>query len=201
MVKLTLRPNFAKFGIGIAVLIVQFFLFINAEAVYGQEAAAAKDILEVYILLLTASIAITGVRPDIIGGDVDRLINFFFVFFVSSILLVAIPFVVQGWGLSAASSLHYILMQVFTVAYTEEVVFRAIFPEFLNDLLSAGTFGMFHWAVYGKSLLLVGVAVALGLMFAVVRDRFGITGAIGAHAAWNLKAQGVLDAIVRGTTA
>jgi len=187
-----------QFGIGIMVLMIQLFLFVNASAVYGEFASVAKDTLLVYILMLTSVVAITGTRQDIIKGGFNRSYNFFLLFFASSFLLVTIPWIGGQFGLQNEAGIGVILIQVFAVAYTEEVVFRGILPNFLGDLTSNGFFAVFHWAVYGGSIGLVLFAFVLGIIFAVIRYYFGIAGAIGAHAGWNLKALGVLDKLIAG---
>ena len=188
-----------QFGIGMLVLFVQLFLYINASAVYGEFAAVAKDTLLVYIIMLTSIVAVTGSRPDIIKGGFDRSYNFFLLFFATSFLLVTIPWIGGQFGLQNEGGIGVILLQVFAVAYTEEVVFRGILPEFLGDLSSNGLFAVFHYAVYGGSIPLVFFAFILGLVFAIIRQYFGITGAIGAHAGWNLKSLGVLDRLIEGS--
>lgn len=188
-----------EFGLGILVLLIQLFLYVNASAVYGEFSAVAKDTLLIYILMLTSVVAITGSRPDIINGGLDRAYNFFLMLFVGSGLLVTIPWVAQNFGLNSQAGIGVVLLQVFAVAYTEELVFRGILPDFLGDLVSSAFFAIFHYVVYGGSVFLIVFAFVLGLGFAVIRNYFGITGAIGAHSAWNLKALGVLDKLISGS--
>lgn len=186
-----------EFGIGIAVAFIQLFLYINASAVYGDFAPQAQQTLTVYMLMLALVFGVTGMRPDIVQGGFERTYNFFLMFIATSMLLITIPWI-TGVGLQNQSNMGVIILQVFAVAYTEEVVFRGILPNYVGDIWSSGAFSIFHWAVYGGSIGLLMFAFILGLFFSVITHFFGLMGAIGAHSAYNLKALGVLDDLMKG---
>lgn len=196
-VDLSLKPS-RHFGLGIAVVLIQLFLYINADWVFGEIAPVAKNTLLVYILLQTVVIAVSGKRPEIVSGSFDRIWNFVLIFLVTAGILIVVPWVVEGWGLGATSSIPFMILQAFAVAYTEEIVFRGILANMLGDITSNVLFGVFHTSVYGASVPLIIIAVAIGFIFAVIRSKFGVMGAAGAHTAWNLKAMGILDALIKG---
>lgn len=188
-----------KIGIGLVVLLLQLFLYINASSLFGpQYAPVVEKNMLIYIVMQGAILGVLGAGRDIVTADLDRLVNFIVIFSITSFLLLAIPLTVSGWGMDIGATLSAVVTQIVAVAYTEELVFREVLPQYIDYLPSAAIFGVFHWSVYGGSIVLIGLAVFLGLVFSVIKIRFGTMGATGAHAAWNLKAMGILDSIIGG---
>lgn len=186
-----------KLSLGLFVLLLQLFLFINADAFYGASAEAVKDIILVYLLLQVSVIAITGFKPELMKTGIEGVWRFAFIFLVSAFIFLVFPPV--KFGFTFQSLIGIVIIQCFVVAYTEEMVFRSMLPAIMkSDLWAAGMFGLFHFAVYGASWIGIIIAVIFGLAFAFIRDKFGIFGAVGVHTSFNLKSLGILDALISG---
>lgn len=194
---LRLTPT-SKFTLGIAIFGIQIFLLVNAGALFGSQAGVVKDTLLIYLVMQLGVMAFSQGKTRI-QTNFDQLYNYLFLLLLGSIGLTLVPFVIEGWGLSTSATIAAIVMQLAVVVPVEETVFRDVLPDYMGDLLSSVAFGFFHLAVYDASIPLMVVAMGLGLVFALIRERFGIAGAMGAHAAWNLKALGILDQLIRGT--
>ena len=108
---------------------------------------------------------------------------------------------------SIETALGFGALHAFVKAYIEESVFRDALPKAgLGDVISNVLFGMFHLAVlttvggltYLQALLPITVLIILGLVWAGVRNIYGIMGSTGSHFAWNLFAYGALPRIFMG---
>lgn len=185
-----------RIGISLVILLLQLFLFISADKIYGSYAGVAKNLLIVYMLMVVAVIAITGVKPET-TKDIGNFWWFFVFFIFASVVLlmfkVNTPAGISGvsmfWGLG--------LIQAFVVSYSEETVFRGILPQWIGDIYSNVLFGLFHWAV-SSSLWFMLVAIIAGFAFSFIRDKFSIYASMGVHTAWNLKMLGLLDPLLKG---
>jgi membrane protease YdiL (CAAX protease family) len=192
----TLIPK--KLNVTIVVLILQLFLFVSADAIYGSQSTTAKSLLIAYMLMTISVLVFT--RTTEIKGMRDTpqsLINFFIFFVASALLLLILPVGSAGFG-TLKTAWGFGLIQSFVVAYSEEVMFRGVLPLYLGDIYSNILFGLFHWAVSG-SIVFVLFAIAMGFVFSFVRDRWGIYASMGLHSAWNLKALGILAMLMKGT--
>jgi len=190
----TLIPK--RISVSLIVMLLQLFLFVSADRIYGSYATTAKGILIAYMLMTAVVIAITGFRPETIKGGKD--FKWFFIFFlVTSFILVLIPLTFESEKLKIGALWGLGLIQAFVVSYTEETVFRGILPNFLGDIHSNLLFGVFHWAISG-SIVFIFVAFGAGLCFAFIRDRWSIWASMGVHSAWNLKMLGLLDPLIKG---
>ena len=189
-------------SIGVIVLLTQLFLWLNAGSIYGEFAGEAARQLQVYILMLTSVVVVTGVKPRILQADIGEIYNFLAAFIGTAVFLLTINlFANVGFGaLQASAGVPIMLLQAFAVAYTEEIVFRGILPEVMGtDLFPNLLFGPFHWYTYGGDWTMMIFASLLGFGFAIVRMFLGLMGSTGAHTAWNLNAMGVLEDLVRGS--
>jgi len=175
---------------GIAVMIGQMFLLINADFVFGSHAPAVKETLIMYLLFLAVILAYTNRKlptfeeqrkrkgqPDIshgmafiIGFIVTALVMFFFV--------MGSPY---GAWLASLEGVTLIVgfafLHGFTKAYIEEMVFRDVLPIGLKlgDFISNILFAAFHFAALTRRATL---AISIGEMSAVGFWPFVIYGSI-----------------------
>lgn len=200
MVDYSIVPK--RISIPLVVLILQLFLFISAPTIYGAGAQTAQALLLTFMFMTVAGAVFTGIRPDALKSQFKPL-NFFIFFIGSTLLFIALPFPSRlslFATLGVASAVQYAIIQSFVVAYTEETFFRGLLPQFLgNDIIPAVLFALFHYSVSGGSIGFMIFAFVAGIAFSYIRDFFGIYASIGVHSAFNLKALGVLDQLVRGT--
>lgn len=191
-----------KISIPLVILILQLFLFINAPKIYGSGYQNAQTLLITYMFMMVSVAVFTGTRPDMVKGQRNPL-NFFIFFIASTIIFITLP-ALTGLKLFAtlgiASAVQYGIIQSFVVAYTEESVFRGLLTSFgLGDIPSNILFALFHFAVSGGNWFFMLFAFGAGMLFSFVRDRYGLYASIGIHSAFNLKALGLLDQLIRGT--
>jgi len=185
-----------KLSIGVIILLIQLFLFINAEWVYGKEKAPLiSNILLVYLILQVAILSAFDMPLPTIKTNLNSLVNFLLMFLVASIVFSLMDVALFG-GVAyqlVVTYIGFLVLHAFVIAYTEEIVFRWMLPKQigLGDIVSNLLFGVFHLAVYKGSLIIVLFLMIFGYILSIVRDKFGIMGSIGVHFAWNLKALGV----------
>lgn len=191
----TISPK--KLSIPIVILIFQLFLYISADKIYGASAGTAKVILTAYMIMIVSAVAYTGIRPDKVKGLFNPL-NFFVFFIGSAIIFTILPALGLFATFGTSLAIQYGIIQAFVVAYTEETIFRGILPDFFGDLWSSVIFGLFHWAISGSWWFVI-FATSAGLLFAFIRDKFGLYASMGVHSAFNLKTLGLLDKLIRGT--
>jgi membrane protease YdiL (CAAX protease family) len=123
------------------------------------------------------------------------------VFLVASIVFSFIPTsVASGFmGSISTKALGYGVLHSFVIAYGEELVFRGLFSKFLGGVWSSILFGLFHFGITGyviKSVL--ALILLLGLPAYYISKKVGLLGAVGYHFAWNMKAMGILDIVLKG---
>jgi membrane protease YdiL (CAAX protease family) len=195
--------KFKEVGLGIIILLLQLFLYFNANVLFSSNyVATAQETILVYILLQISVISISGVRPSTATNDArENIWNFLLMFIVSAMILVAIPLFLDTLFSVQDSSFAFTLalIQAVVVAYPEELVFRGILPKvFGNELIPAMLFGVFHFAVSGMNPWFMLFAFGSSFVFSAVKQKFGVLGSAGVHTAWNLKQYGVLDLLFKG---
>lgn len=203
MVQLTF--SLKRVSVGIVIIIVQLFLLVNASWIYGETAPQMEKILTMYLIMQAVILAAFAVRmPQLERFRQESAFKGLIVFLGASLILVGVPATIHLFLGGLFSEIKIIagfgLVHGFVIAYTEELIFRHILPKvaMLGDIMSSTLFGVFHIAVYHTTPLAMILLMALGFGFALIRDRFGMMGAVGAHVAWNWKVLGVLDKIFLG---
>lgn len=208
-------------NVGIIVLLLQLFLWIGADYIYGAYAETVRNVLIVYFFMFLLVRVTLGGKPHALS-EKESWFNFILMFILTSVILLAfsfIPGMVSTAELTIAlpstliaamgvTALGFGALHAFVKAYIEEDVFRSALPikAGLGDIISSILFGIFHFAVLVtvrgltpvQALLPIAVLIGLGLLWSRVRDGFGILGATGSHFAWNLFAFGVLGKIFTG---
>jgi len=143
---------------------------------------------------------LSGRRPDILTADFSKILLFLVGFlataFVMVLITVVIPVVFFADISYASQALSFGFVYAFVIAFWEEMIFRDILPKGfgLSDVTANITFAFFHLAaltaIIGFNLMLMMTAFivlfSLGMVWAQVRDRFGIMASVGSHAAYNM---------------
>ena len=212
-----------KLSVGLMVLIVTAFLWINSAFIYQAFAEQASHVMLIYLILyvLFASsfaIAVRGKVPIFAKGLTD-LRNFVITFGLTAAVMFFIPliFLQQASVEIFILALGFGLLHSFVKAYIEEIVFRWILPIGfrIGDIFSNILFALFHMSVLTSVLIAQGIsfeiAIAsaivpmtvlffLGMLWAWMRgpngSRFGIAGAVGSHFSYNLASLGILAAML-----
>jgi len=198
--------------IGLVVLIIQLFLWVNVTWIFGAYAPAVERTLLLYLLMQALTLAVYG---GTLGTDKpsEGILQFIIGFSVTSMIMLPLVFIAPGVTAFLASFevvvavVGFGMLYAFVKAYVEELVFRDILPlrAGLGDIASSILFGGFHASALMLAIppktgfeIFIGFALlaTLGYIWAkVVRDRIGIMGATGSHTAYNLFVLGVLASL------
>lgn len=208
-------------NVGVVVLLLQLFLLLGADYIYGAYAATVRNVLIIYFLMLLLARVYTGSRPAVMSGK-ESWYSFILMFIITSVVLLTLSMVpgvlttaeltvvipAAFAGAIGITALGFGALHAFVKAYIEEDVFRSALPirAGLGDIISNILFGVFHFAVLVtvrgltpvQALLPIAVLIGLGLLWSRMRNGFGIMGSVGSHFAWNLFAFGVLGKIFTG---
>lgn len=179
--------------LALVIVIIQMFLYVNAPAIFGE--ALSQKIREILLLymIMTFAFSLVYFPRELKRPFSSEIINFIIVFFISAGILYIIPFD-KLMMYSLASDIAnakifwaFIVLYSFVVAYTEELVFRGVLPRYFGDIISNIIFSVFHFYVYSGNYIYLTMAFIAGIVFSIIKNKFGLMGAAGAHAAWNLK--------------
>ena len=204
------RLKASKLSLGLIILIIQAFLWINAEWIYGSYAEVVRTTLTIYfILFIIVALPFGRKIPTFtsgVSGLSKFLAGFFLMFVIVSLLLIGKVFTAAELAsLEAVKlALGFGLLHGFVKAYIEELVFRYFLPfaAGLGDFISNILFGVFHASVAFMSgnpapISTVVFLIVLGFVFSIIRGKgnkgLGLEGATGAHYAYNLFALGALS--------
>jgi hypothetical protein len=208
-----------KVPVGFWVLIIQAFLWINANWIYGPFAANVKEILQIYFIVFLLVYVSLGLKLPTLNRERETLANFMFMFIITAIIMVtafsaALPgmlaFVASVEPEAVAIAYGFVFFHGFVKAYIEEVIFRYAVPMAMKlngklnvygAIISSVMFGVFHMSVAFLSgnpypVWMMIYLSLLGLVFYAVATRFGIMGSTGAHFAYNLGVLGVLPSLI-----
>lgn len=199
------KPNWKLVSIGLVVMLLQLFLYVNVKSFFHYAGSADDEILYqnqmrwtlllYMVITFGVSMVMGGLPAEVKAPVIPQLLSFFIFFFIFAAMLWKMPITAVGSHMFQISdavviALPIMLVFAFVVGYTEELVFRASLPKILGDLISNLLFAVFHWYSYGGNVLAVAVAFIFGMIFSLLRDKFGLMGSVGAHTAWNLKILG-----------
>lgn len=189
----------ASMSVGLIILLLQLFLYINADAVYGADAPKARNEIFVYLLLQVSVLSAFAIKLPTLSLSPMFFLNFIVGFVIFSLFIMLIPRLSSlVMGAVGVTALGYGFIHVFVKAYTEEVVFRNILPRIgLGYIISNILFGFFHFAVSGGSIATMFFLTILGFVFTLFYKMLGTMGAVGAHVAYNSWVMGILERIFR----
>jgi membrane protease YdiL (CAAX protease family) len=190
-----------KLAVGIFILVVQLFMYINADAIYGPYAGMVRNVMLAYLILL--AIFSPYVIPELAKLGVQEVPGFVIGFALTTIVMLIVPFVTGLVGeieKGLTLALGFGFLHSFVKAFNEEVLFRAVLPKVMGGSIYAGLissvfFGLFHMAVTGFSIVAMIFLSVLGFVWYLVYQRFGLMGSTGSHFAYNLAALGVLPSL------
>lgn len=202
--------------VGIVVLIMSFFLMVNAEFLFPGQGSSIQLVMLIYLVMALAAFSYTLIAgtkkttrlDNFLAGDFTTLggfaAGFVATYFIAGSFIPASVLagfdVLQVLGI-ASFSLIFIIIYVFVKAYIEEVFFRVFLEEFTGRWVSVILFGFFHLAVLSigqpplLSLLTATVfLMTLGTMWSYMKSypQFGFMMAVGSHVAWNLHVVGII---------
>lgn len=198
-------PEIKGIAIGIIIVLIQLWLYINADYVYGSYAETVRNVMLAYFILL--ALLSPFVIKVLMGISINDIPNFTITFIITAIIMFAIGTITTLWtgeleaGLKVAFGFGFLHSLV--KAFNEEVIFRGVMPQFFGkgyiaDIISSVAFGVFHVAVTGGAWTAIIFLSALGFIWTMVKNKFGVMGSTGSHFAYNLSVLGVLPKLLGG---
>lgn len=185
-------------------IVVQSFLLINGNVIFGSSWNSYSEALTIYILLdaLFLALSFTKILPFIEISISDAIIVFVPTFIVGGFAFQSL-FRLSPISVPLNSFILDFLFQVMVVSFTEEMLFRGILLQYklgpLPGWLWQGiAFGLFHWTSYttptGLDVVALIIAMFLGVVFGLIVYYFtqlklsgvGLTITWALHAAWNI---------------
>lgn len=203
-----------RMSLGLLVLLLQLFLFINISAFFPASMVSEMTILiSTYLIVYGVLMAVPDQRDKLLNAPLSQA-----KYYVVTFLIAAAAFGIlanfflgsrtpdPGYGVVTAIStvaLSMILVHTVIVAYVEEFFFRDFLYKQLGEsaFWSSLLFGLFHFAVYDFNVIAMIVASLLGYFFLVIKRRFTPNSNIAnvaVHAAYNVVIIGVVNYILGG---
>ena len=189
--------------LGITVLILQLFLFISADWVFGASAEIAKEILLIYFILQIAVYSTMGV-PEIFYRPLSEMRTIFLYFILTVIVASFLKATVIMGMMASFEPLRAVagfgFIYIFVKVFTEETIFRDLLPKQVGHKVAQVLFALFHVAILSVKFAPSIVQMLIGLVFLYVLEsiwyRIYLTGgapaSIGSHAGWNSIAGGLI---------
>ena len=186
------------FTIGIAVLLIQLFMLISSEFIFGAFAPKAEKILTVYIMLQAMAYSTLGL-PKLFTSEFSRKYLMSFVIFFGITVIVA-KFMEGSavMGVMASmeplkSAIGFGFLYIFVKVATEENIFRDLLPRYIGHLWSNVIFSLFHVSMltflfsptFVQMLVGLGLLFTLGMAWSYIFKSHGIMASIGSHLGWN----------------
>jgi len=183
----------------IVILILQAFLLVNAP-LFVKEASVQnyRFLIMTYMALLIGFEAFVeegAFKDQPIGNGLlwfgIGLVGTTLIFTSGGYISRTVE-VFQAFTMSKDAPLMLLITQGVVVASVEEKVFRDYLVQALGIIPSQLAFGVFHAAAYGLALQSIAIAVIAGFVFYILAKYTSLWTAVGAHAAFNLYALGVI---------
>lgn len=175
---------FKRVSVGTLVLLVQLFLWISADAVYGAFAEAVREVMLIYFIMFALGWVGQKIRPlqFSTGTGRETFTNFLFIFVITAAILLPLTAtgIVSGVLLRVTSGQFFFTAGAITItglgfgallafvkAWIEESIFRDLLPRIgFGDIASNILFGVFHLSILITftipGLITQGVLVDLG---------------------------------------
>lgn len=189
--------------LGVTVLILQLFLFISADWVFGAAAVTAKEILLIYFILQVAVYSTMGI-PEIFYKPLSELKTVFLYFILTVIVASFLKHTIIMGMMASFEPLRAVagfgFIYIFVKVFTEETIFRDILPKQVGHRVAQLLFALFHIAILSVKFAPSIAQMLIGLVFLYVLGSIwyriyisgGAPASIGSHAGWNSIAGGLI---------
>ena len=187
-------------SLGVVILLVQLWMLVNTDILFGEQARQWKDVIIVYLLLQVTVFAIPDLRSKLLNipfwkGFVKILL---FAVITIALLSTSITFL-HPTALAGISRgvLGLILLHGFIVAVIEENIFRHWLGSIrrFGNLKQAAVFSAFHYSVYSGNIISLSFIFLLGLALYWIKMKWSPTtdlANIGCHWGYNVFVLGLL---------
>lgn len=198
----------------IIAILVEFFLLVMGNLFFGAAYSGYTNVIFIY---MAVTIALIGAS----GWQVNQMTYFGAIalftpaFFITGIIIGGLV----NTSFLTTKGVDYvvlqILLQIFVVALSEEIIFRGILINYVGVIPQAILFALFHWAAYtaefggiSTSVVIAGIfeAMVMGVLLGYIVkyvpkqwDPLAITW--GIHAGWNVAlSTGIFSALFFATS-
>lgn len=194
----------SKITLLIFLLIIQFYFLINGRAIfpdYWNDTWQTITLIYFASTFLFLAVSTSKARKSVEVPLSTALLHFSLGFLITWGILVALGVskVVSYPTIPKSQGLFTLLFNVFVVAPSEEIIFRAVVPsllpfkpEYVNWIISSILFGIFHQAVYGLNLWFIAIAFLISMLWFFVNSKTSLATSIGSHAAYNACVSGAI---------
>lgn len=184
----------------IVAFMVDIFLLVDGNAVLGSQFSLYQPTLTIYLAMDSIMLGATKFVPEIKISFMSAMLFFVPAFVITVLIMGSYTGTVNLDNTKALGFQYYItqiLLQVFVVALSEELLFRGIAEKYFGWIVQGILFGLFHIEAYqleGFSWTGVFIAMVFGLLMGYIVKVFsergktsdGIAVTWGIHAGWNV---------------
>jgi hypothetical protein len=190
-----------KISFGMAVLLLQLFIFINSSVLFPNDSAYWNRIILTYLVMTCAVFAIPNLRSNFFNTNLfvalpKYLIAFgitYGLFRLVGHFFVNATYASYITGMTGIS-LTIIIIHSLIVGICEESIFRDFVMGKLGIFWSSLIFALFHFAVYGSNIGYMALMFILGLAFAYIKLIFSPQDGVvnsAVHGAYNISVYGI----------
>lgn len=197
---MVLNSLFGKIGLGVAIVLLTLYMYVQASFVFGEFAEIARSVMLTYIVLGVTVLTITGARLKVFSASPAEFVLFTAGMIATLLVVAIIPKTATNATLASfeLQGIGFGFIWAFVKAFWEEVIFRGALSKISTGVfapLAVGSnilFGLFHLGVFGVTWVGVVLLVGLGVVWTLVARRFGLMAAVGSHFGYNMGALGLV---------
>jgi membrane protease YdiL (CAAX protease family) len=200
----------------VSLFVAQLAIYINASAVlenFPRDTAWLYMCIPLFLMVYSQR-AEEEVKTVSLWTSLKHALAGFWLTYAAAALVFIVLLEAELGTTPRANMMSMIVLTILFVAPSEELMFRAMLPKYLEGvfvgmpwvawLLSQATFAGFHFAAYGGSVPSMVIAFIVGMVWLAAykwtprlgwlksKERLGLGFTIGSHAAYNLVVSGIL---------
>jgi len=172
-------------------VIVDLFLLVNGNTIFGSSFTAYQNVLLYYLVMLGAVFFFAG-KTKQLNISIESAVIYFVPVFIITVLLVG-DVVRSSATLVANQIVMQLFLQIFVVALSEEMIFRGVIINYIGVIPQGILFGLFHtaayYSIYGVDIYAMIMAMVMGVLWGYLVKMYpknGIAVTWGMHAGWNI---------------
>lgn len=188
---------------------IAIFFWVNGPAFFEDWSSKYGSTIAIYIsmmlvFLFFAKKKLVEDSTEKLESSVQKYVTGFFSTFVLMTVLALIGTIELG-QISPNMIWQTIIIQICVVATAEELMFRGVMLSYVGIIASSALFAIWHsyaygliwynlpeYPAYGSMIIAFVFGCILGWLVVYQKKRFGLIGAVAAHACYNLCLLGVL---------
>lgn len=200
VVRIAAFDSFFTVPLILVAIVIDLFLLIDGTAILGQSFSTYEPILTTYLAMDSIMLAGTRFIKEINITFMGAMLFFVPAFVMTALLVGSISSsfaAVETKTLGFSYYITEILLQIFVVTLSEELMFRGILEKYFGWFPQGIMFGLFHITAYnleGFSWEGVFIAMIFGLFLGYIVKIFSVRGKTsdgialtwGIHAGWNV---------------